>query len=54
MHQQHSTSEVGRTLLWIVAFVAFVVIALTWVPELIAPQGGVGASDTGKTVKMIQ
>jgi len=54
MHQQHSASEVGKTLGIIVAVVAFVVVALTWVPELIAPQGSVGASDTGKTVKMIQ
>ena len=54
MHQQHSTAEIGKTLAIIVAIVAFVVVALTWVPELISPQGGVGASDTGKTVKMIQ
>ncbi len=54
MHQQHSTAEVGRTLGIIVAIVAFVIIALTWVPELIAPQGGVGAPDTGKTVKRVQ
>jgi hypothetical protein len=54
MHQQHNTMEVGRTLAWIVGIVAFVIIALTWIPELIAPQGGVGAPDTGKTVKMVQ
>jgi hypothetical protein len=54
MHQQHSGAEIGRTLAWIVAIVAFVIIALTWIPELIAPQGGSGAPDTGKTVKMIQ
>lgn len=54
MHQQHSSSEIGRTVAVIVAIVAFVVVALTWLPELMSPQGGPGAPDTGKTVKMIQ
>jgi hypothetical protein len=54
MHQQHSTTEIGKTLIAIVAFVAFVVVMLTKVPEWIAPEGGPGAPDTGKTVKMIR
>jgi hypothetical protein len=38
----------------IIGVVAFVIIALTWVPEWIAPPGGPGAPDVGKTVRMVQ
>lgn len=50
----HNNSEIGKVILGIVAFAAFVVVALTWVPEWIAPQGEQGASDVGRTVKMIK
>ncbi len=50
----HHNSEIGKLVLAMVAIVAFVVIALTWVPELIAPQGETGASDVGRTVRMIK
>ncbi len=50
----HHNSEIGKLLLAVVAIVAFIVIALTWVPELIAPQGETGAPDVGRTVRMIK
>ncbi len=43
----HSGAEIGRTLIWVVAVVAFVVIALTWVPDWIAPQGTTGTGNRG-------
>jgi hypothetical protein len=52
--QVHNTAEIGKILLWVAGIVVFIVVALTWVPDWIAPQGGVGGSDTGKTVKMIK
>ncbi|MCC3244580.1 hypothetical protein LG047_04455 [Methylocystis sp. WRRC1] len=50
----HSNAEMGKILMWVIAFAAFVVVALTWVPDWIAPQGDVGAPEVGRTVKMIQ
>ena len=52
--QVHHSDEIGKTALVVLAAVAFVVIMLTWVPELIAPAGGPGASDVGKTVRLLQ
>jgi hypothetical protein len=51
----HHTSELGGLALVALVVIAFVVIALTWVPEMIAPSGDkeVGASDVGRTVRMI-
>ena len=54
MHQQHSSAEIGRTVAVIVGILVFVIVALTWIPELFAPQGSPGAPEVGKTVKMIQ
>jgi hypothetical protein len=50
----HHNSEAGKLVLAIIGIVAFVMIALTWVPELMAPQGGPGGSDLGNTVRMIR
>ena len=50
----HHNSEMGKVVLAMVGIIAFIVVALTWVPELIAPQGGPGASDVGQTVRMIR
>jgi hypothetical protein len=52
--ETHTTSEMGKTVAVLIAIVAFVVIMLTKVPEWIAPQGGIGGSDVGRTVKMIK
>ncbi len=50
----HHNSEMGKLALAILGIVAFVVVALTWVPELAAPQGGLGGSDVGSTVRIIR
>jgi hypothetical protein len=58
----HSGAEVGRTLLWVAAITAFVIVALTWVPDWIAPEGTTGTGNrggmegagVGVTTKMIQ
>ena len=51
----HHNSEIAKVFLVAVALAAFVVVALTWIPELIAPSGDreVGAPDVGRTVRMI-
>ena len=51
--QVHHSDEIGKTARVVLAAVAFVVIMLTWVPELIAPAGGPGASDVGKTIRLL-
>jgi len=35
----HSGTEIGKIIMWVAAFAAFVVVALTWVPDWVAPQG---------------
>jgi hypothetical protein len=37
--QVHNTAEIGKILLWVAGIVVFIVVALTWVPDWIAPQG---------------
>jgi hypothetical protein len=43
----HSSAEVGKTLIWVVGIVAFVIVALTWVPDWIAPEGTTGTGNRG-------
>lgn len=58
----HSSAEIGKTLIWVAAAVAFVVVALTWVPDWISPQGtngtgnrgGMQGDGVGSTTRMIQ
>jgi len=51
----HHNSELGKVVLAVIALVAFVVIALTWAPEMLAPGGGTeNQTSVGKTVRMIQ
>ncbi len=52
----HHGSEIGKVALMIIGFAAFVVVALTWIPEMIAPSGDSAqeAPNVGKTVRMIQ
>lgn len=63
MASVHSSAEIGRTLAYLAAIVIFVVVALTWVPDWISPEGtngtgnnraALGSDGVGKTVKMIQ
>jgi hypothetical protein len=44
----HHNSEIGKFAAAAVALVVFVVVAMTWLPEMLAPQGGPGAPDTGQ------
>ena len=50
----HGSAEIGKVVAYVVAFAAFVVVALTWAPEWFAPEGGPGAPEVGRTVKMIK
>jgi len=51
----HHNSEITKVFLAKLAIAFFVVIALTWVPEMVAPGGG-GEDQTsvGQTVRMIK
>ena len=58
----HSGGSVGKALIYVAAFVAFVVVALTWVPDWISPEGtngtgnrnGIQGDGVGSTARMIQ
>jgi hypothetical protein len=58
----HSGGSIGKALLYVAAFVAFVVVALTWVPDWISPEGtngtgnrnGIQGDGVGSTARMIQ
>jgi hypothetical protein len=57
----HSSAEVGKILMYVGGIIVFVIVALTWVPDWISPEGtngtgnrgGMGTEGVGKTVKMI-
>jgi hypothetical protein len=49
--QAHHNGEIAKTLMVVIAIVAFVIIMLTKVPEWMAPEGGPGAPEVGRTVK---
>jgi hypothetical protein len=59
----HNSSDVGKFLIYTALFVAFVVVALTFVPDWISPEGtngtgngreAFGTAGTGSTARMIQ
>lgn len=52
----HHNAEIGRVALMVIGLAAFVVVALTWIPEMLAPsgEGAQEAPSVGKTVRMIQ
>ncbi|GLI93804.1 hypothetical protein [Methylocystis echinoides] len=59
----HSSGDIGKMLIWVAAFVGFIVVALTWVPDWISPEGTNGTGNnreqfgtqgTGATARMIQ
>jgi hypothetical protein len=50
----HGGAEVGKILLYIAAFAAFVVVALTWVPAWISPDSANITGNTGSTARMIE
>jgi len=51
----HHNSEITKVFLAMLGIAIFVVIALTWVPELIDPGGGTeDQTSVGQTVRMIK
>jgi hypothetical protein len=50
----HGGAEVAKILMYVAAFAAFVVVALTWVPEWISPDSANITGNTGTTARMIQ
>jgi len=62
MASVHSGAEIGKTLIWVAGIVAFVIVALTWVPDWISPEGsngtgnrnGMAGNGVGSTARMIQ
>ncbi len=50
----HGAHEIGKIMMWVIAFTAFVVIALTKVPEWISPDSANITGNTGSTARMIQ
>lgn len=50
----HGGAEVGKILLYVAAFAAFVVVALTWVPAWISPDSANITGATGATARMIR
>jgi len=59
MANVHSGAELGKIFLWLAGIVAFVVVALTWVPDWISPEGTNGSGNqpdspgVGRTSRMI-
>lgn len=58
----HSSGDVGKMLMWLGGIVAFVIVALTWVPDWISPEGtngtgnrgGMSGPGVGVTTRMIE
>lgn len=52
----HHNSELGKVALIVIGVIAFVVVALTWIPEIMAPSGESAqeASSVGQTVRMVK
>jgi hypothetical protein len=55
----HNSGDIGKMLVWVAAFVGFVIVALTWVPDWISPEGTNGTGNgpdpgVGRTVRMVQ
>jgi hypothetical protein len=50
----HHNSEIAKVVMATICVVVFVVVALTWLPEMVAPQGGTEReANVGSTVRMI-
>ena len=50
----YNNAEIDRVIIGVFAFVVFVMAALTWFPEFVAPGGGPGPAEVGDLIKMIQ
>jgi hypothetical protein len=61
MASVHSANELGKILMYLAGIVVFVVVALTWVPDWISPEGtngtgnrqGVTGEGVGATARMV-
>jgi len=59
MANVHSTAEIGKILMYLAGIVVFVVVALTWVPDWISPEGTNGSGNqpdspgVGRTARMV-
>jgi len=49
----HSSGELAKYVMWVLAFAAFVIVALTWVPSWISPDSANITGGTGSTARMI-
>ena len=47
MANVHSANELGKILAYLAGIVIFVVVALTWVPDWISPEGTNGTGNRG-------
>ena len=60
MTNVHGGAEVGKILIYLAAAVIFVVVALTWVPDWISPEGTNGTGNqpgspgVGRTTRMVE
>ena len=46
--------EVGKIIVYLVGFTAFVIVGLTWAPHWISPDTANITGQTGSTARMIQ
>jgi|APFre7841882630_1041343.scaffolds.fasta_scaffold42882_3 hypothetical protein len=53
-HHSNAEIEIDKIIIGLFAFVVFVLIALTGVPELTAPAEGIHTLEVGNLIKMIQ
>jgi hypothetical protein len=49
-----SNAEIDKVIVALFAFMALVVVALLWFPELVAPAGGMNSPKVDDLIKMIR
>ncbi len=49
----HGSHEIVKIMMWVIAFTAFIVVALTKVPEWISPDSANITGNTGSTARMV-
>jgi|APFre7841882630_1041343.scaffolds.fasta_scaffold181510_1 hypothetical protein len=50
----YNNAEIDRVIIGVFAFLVFVMVALRWFPEFVAPGGGSGPAEVGNLIRMIQ
>lgn len=53
MANVHGAAELGKILMYVAAFVAFVVVGLTKIPEWVSPDSANITVGTGSTARMV-